>query len=356
MKTLLKVLGVVAAIGLLGGVMAYLAGSFETKISVQPHRAPPQASQAGAVDVVLVKEPVIERATGTLRAKVETVISPLIAATISSVSVWAGDEVQQGDVLVQLDSRELEARLDQQRHGLVSAEATLLRAKQDFERVQRILKADPGAVSGAELDRTEAALQSARAEALSAQRLVDEARTGLSYSTITAPISGRIVDRYADPGDTARPGEPLLRMYDPQNLRLEASVRESIASALVRGQRLSVFVDALDKELPATVDEIVPSADPGSRSFLVKASLEETPGLYPGMFGRLLIPIGETDRIYIPLSAVTQIGQLDFVEVLTDEGPIRRFVRLGRFGSDSRVQVISGLTPGERVQLGREGL
>jgi len=195
----------------------------------------------------------------------------------------------------------------------------------------------------------QASVRTARAQLLAVQRQEDEAKTTLSYSTLTAPISGRVVERYADPGDTARQGEALLRMYDPDTLRLEASVRESVASKLARGQSLMVRVDALDKEFQVEVDEIVPSADPGSRSFLVKVGLRDSSGLYPGMFGRLLIPIGQTQKIYIPLKAVTQVGQLHFVIVKTEKGDVRRYVRLGARADSDRVQVISGLIAGEKI-------
>jgi multidrug efflux pump subunit AcrA (membrane-fusion protein) len=160
-----------------------------------------------------------------------------------------------------------------------------------------------------------------------------------------------VVERYADPGDTARQGQPLLRMYDPQTLRLEASVRESVASKLVKGQQHEVRIDALDEQFAAIVDEIVPSADPGSRSFLVKVSLKDSTGLYPGMFGRLIVPIGQVEKMYIPQKAVTRVGQLDFVIVKIEKGSVRRYVRLGIPTEDGRIEVVSGLTDGEQVLI-----
>ncbi len=352
MKTVLKTLGILVALVLLGGVMAYLAGFFEPKIPVDFSGVVPSASDGRFHAVELTKERVVEEAAGTIRSKVETVISPLITASISSISVRSGDEVQQGDVLVKLDSRELKARVDQARQSVIAAQAGLTRSEKEFNRLQRILKADPGAVSKAELDRTQAALSTAQANLLRARRQEDEERTALSYTTLTAPIAGRVVERYADPGDTARQGEPLLRIYDPTNLRLEASVRESVASHLAKGQKLAARIDALDKELEAVVDEIVPSADPGSRSFLVKSILTNTAGLYPGMFGRLLIPMGWTEKLYVPVQAVTRVGQLDFVIVRTEQGPIRRYVRLGSLTDARQVEIISGLAPGEEILVG----
>ncbi len=353
MKASLKIVGIVVALVILAGVMAYLAGFFAEKIPNDFSGVLP-ATNAGEVAVVeVVTQPLVEQAAGTLRAKVETVISPIITATISSITVRAGDEVQAGDELARLDSRELKARVDQAQQAAIAAEARLAQAEKDFARVERIMKADAGAVSKAEYDRLQAAMRAARAELVRLKRQKDEALTSLSYSKLTAPITGRIVERLADPGDTARQGEPLLRMYDPTTLRLEASVRESVASKLAKGQQLWAEIDALKKQYPVVVDEIVPSADPGSRSFLVKVSLADGTGLYPGMFGRLMIPIGQTEKITIPLAAVTRVGQLDFVTVKTDLGPVRRYVRLGQRSAETRVEIISGLRAGDKIVINK---
>jgi RND family efflux transporter MFP subunit len=329
--------------------MAYLAGFFESKIPIDSNRAAVPVSSDNLYTVESTTEPLIEQASGTIRAKVETVISPLINATISSIAVWSGDEVNAGDVLVKLDSRELRARVDQAHQAVIVAEARLVKAEKDFKRTQRIYRTDTGAISRAELDRVQAAQQSAAAELLRLRRQKDETLTALSHGTLKAPIAGRIVKRYADPGDTAQQGEPLLRMYDPQTLRLEASVRESVASRLEKGQSLTAQVDAVNKHFAAAVDEIVPAADPGSRSFVVKVSLAGGTNLYPGMFGRLMIPIGEIEKIYIPSEAVTHVGQLNYVVVNTANGPIRRYVRLGENAVGNRVEVVSGLAPGEVI-------
>ncbi|MBW2440392.1 MAG: efflux RND transporter periplasmic adaptor subunit [Deltaproteobacteria bacterium] len=354
MKASLKIVGIVVALVLLAGVMAYLAGFFTEKISRDFSGVLPPTDAGEVVVVEVATQPLLEQAAGTLRAKVETVISPIITATISSIAVRAGDEVQAGDELARLDSRELKARVDQAQQAAVAAQARLAQTEKDLARVERIMKADPGAVSKAERDRLQTAMQTSRAELERLKRQKDEAQTALSYSKLTAPIAGRIVERLADPGDTARQGEPLLRMYDPTTLRLEASVRESVASKLAKGQQLWAEIDALKKQYPVVVDEIVPSADPGSRSFLVKVSLSDGAGLYPGMFGRLMIPIGQAEKITIPLDAVTRVGQLDFVTVKTQQGPVRRYVRLGQPSPDKRVEIISGLKAGDKIVITKQ--
>ena len=344
-------LGIIFALALLGGVMAYLSGFFDDKIPIDFSQVVPAADTGRTFTVRVAKESLIEQAAGTLRAKVETVISPLITAKISSIAVWAGDEVKAGQVLVTLDSRELKARVDQAHQAVVAARAQLAQTEKDLVRVKRIMRADPGAVSKAERDRVQTALRTAQAELTRLKRQEDEAETALSYSNLAAPIAGRIVERLGDPGDTAIQGAPLLRMYDPATLRLEANVRESVASKLAKGQSLTAEIDALNQKYTVVVDEIVPSADPGSRSFLVKASMTDGSGLYPGMFGRLMIPIGHVEKIYVPIEAVTQVGQLDFVVVKTEQGAVRRYVRLGEPGPKDRLDVISGLSAGEIVLI-----
>lgn len=338
----------ILALVLLGGVMAYLAGGFESKIAidVEPEPLPPRG---GALfKVAVVNEPAFEQAAGTIRSRTEAAIAPLITATIAAINVSAGDAVEQGDELILLDSRELAARKDQAQQGVAVAKAQAARAERDLERIQNVIKTSPGAISKMEYDRVQTEMQTARAGLVRAQRRVDESSAALSYGRITAPFAGRIIDRQAEPGDTARQGQTLLRMYDPSAIRVEAAVRESLAGRMQRGQRLEVRVDALERTLEAVVEEIVPTADPGSRSVLVKAGVPESAGLYPGMFARLLIPTGTRSRIYIPRDAVNQVGQLDVVYVKTDQGPTRRFVRLGMPVED-KIAVISGLRAGEEI-------
>jgi membrane fusion protein, multidrug efflux system len=174
----------------------------------------------------------------------------------------------------------------------------------------------------------------------------------LSYAEIRSPVSGRVVDRLADPGDTAVPGKPLLSVYDPNALRIEVPVRESLAITLKIDEALQVRVGARENLLTGTVDEIVPQAETGSRTFLVKVGLPAEPEIYAGMFGRIYLPAGERKRLTMPEAAAVQIGQLTFVDVLgPDRHVSRRLVTLGRPAGEGRVEVLSGLDRGDEVLL-----
>ena len=130
-----------------------------------------------------------------------------------------------------------------------------------------------GLIAVADRDAARANAAALEAELASARQALEEAESAVGYAEIHSPIAGRIVDRFAEPGDTASPGQKLLSLYNPFSLRIEARVREHLALSLQNGQELDVEVPAVGKLFSASVEEIVPAADPGSRSFLVRAIL-----------------------------------------------------------------------------------
>lgn len=351
MNNLARLFGMVTAVIVLGLVLAYLAGLFHERIDPAATVSTAVPPNGRLVAVEAVNEAIFERASGTVQAKDETLISARVTATIAKIAARAGDRVRAGDRLIELDAREFDARLAQQRESVSAAAARLAKARGDYERAQNIFNTTPEAISRADVDAAEAALRAAQAEHGAAGRAVEEARTRSSYATIIAPIDGTVIERYADPGDTATPGMPLLKLYNPSLLRLEAYVRETLATRMDVGATLLVHIDALDADLTGTVEEIVPSADPGSRSFLIKVTLPPNESLYPGMFGRLLIPSSNAERYYVPAAAIRRMGQLEFVGVGDERGVVRRYVRTGTHRPDGFVEVLSGLDPGDTVEI-----
>ncbi len=339
--------------GILGvlATIAWLSGMFTTKVE-------PGWSERGVVrltdqatDVVHeVQQGYIEEAVGTFKSSSRTIVAPKLLATINEIRVRAGDDVREGQTLVQLDSQEFQARLDQAKRSLDAAVATAAQAQKDYDRSQQLVASN--VASPAEFDRATRDLQVAQANESRAQKAVAEAEVLLSYTTITAAKNGRIVDRLAEPGGVAKPGVPILVLYDATSLRLEAPVMEHLAVQLRPGDKLEVYVDALDREFEATIDEIVPQADAPSRSLLVKASLPRSDDLFEGMFGRLRIPAGERRHLCLATDAVIRIGQLEFVDVVGGDGVVeRRLIKTGRLGMPGRQEVLSGIEAGERVIL-----
>lgn len=351
-KLLGKIVLWIVGITVLVTILALLAGVFTEKIPPGEAQVPPPAAPdfTSIQPAEQLTEIHIESLPGTLSSRRETMISPRITATIGDILVNAGEQVQAGQLLVELDSRELEARRRQARETVQAARARLEEARKHYQRMQELI--DEGTISESQFDQAEADFQTAQAELQRTEGALREAETALSYSELTAPFSGRVVDRYADPGDTTMPGQPIVKIYDPNQLRIEAYVRESLAAGLKPGQPLDVHIDAVGATVQGIVEEVVPQAEPGARAMLVKVSLSSREDLYPGMFARLLIPIGPVERLYVPADAVQRVGQLTYVWVIGEnETPSRRYVKLGDNRTTGAIEVLSGLESGDRVGL-----
>ena len=344
----ISLVGLVLTIG-------WLSGLFELKTKPGHSDRAVRRLAGEPTDIVHeIEKATIEEAIGTLKASSRTVVSTKIMATINAIAVNAGDEVSEGQVLIQLDDKEYQSRLDQAKRSLDAAVANREQAEKQFLRIEALSK--QSVTSQSDFDEASRDVQVTIADESRAKQAVLELETMLSYTTIKAAKKGRIVDRSAEPGDVATPGVPILTLYDATSLRLEAPVMEQLAVKLRIGDKLTVLVDALGREYTATVDEIVPQADAPSRSFLVKASLPKSEDLYEGMFGRLLIPAGERRHLCLNTSAVINVGQLDFVDVVLPDGNIeRRLIKIGQLGMPGRQEVLSGVDAGERVLIQHEG-
>jgi len=148
----------------------------------------------------------------------------------------------------------------------------------------------------------------------------------------------------------AVPGGPLLIVEDPSRFRLEAQVDESKIAAVKLGEGVPVVIDALsDQPIEGKVTQIIPAADPASRTFTVKIDLPSNPQIRSGLFGRARFPRGQREAIEVPKSAVLSRGQLQAVYVIgSDQLASLRFVTLGTPSGD-QIEVLSGLQNGDRI-------
>lgn len=329
--------------------VAWLSGWFEEKIPPDEAEVPvaqvPADAQVAVVERVVA--PAVEWASGAVESARRTTVAARILARIEQVHVAAGDEVAAGDVLVTLDARDLESRVRQARQALNAAEAERDLARQELARAEELMSR--GVTTRQRLDQAQSQARVAEAEVDRLRQALNEAETSLSYTEILAPVAGRVIDRLAEPGDTTAPGQPLLRLYDPEALRVEAPVRESLAFGLKVGDELRVETSALQETLSGKIEEIVPYAEPGARTLLVKVGLPSDRRLFAGMFARIAVPAGERERLLVPPQAVTRIGQLEFVTVAEEGVMVRRMVTTGESTVDDRLEILSGVKEGDRV-------
>jgi RND family efflux transporter MFP subunit len=323
-----------------------MAGGFSDK--VPPGTVTPSLSMEGdAYTVVEIQRPIFEPVPATIQAKQATFISARIMARIDAMKVRAGDTVSKGQLLIELENSDLQSRVAQAGTQKRSVKARLTEAKQSLSRAVELKQ--KGVIAVADLDKARSNYDSLAADFMTAEQSLFEAETALSFAQIRSPINGRIVDRFAEPGDTAQPGAKLLTIYNPLTLRVEAHIRERLALSLSLGQRLEAYIPSLGKRMEAEIEELVPAGDSGSRSFLVKGRLNITQGLLPGMYARLLVPAGTEKMLGLPADRIARVGQLNVIWVERDAIALRQFVRLGKKLDDGLVEIIAGVDVGDKI-------
>src|SRR5665213_1636560 len=266
---------------------------------------------------------------GTVRARLRAVIEAKGTGKIEQMLVVPGQQVKAGALLATIDAREMQSQYDQ-------TSAVRQQSESDFQRASSLFQTKT--LSQSEFDQAQSKFRVAGAAASAAETL-------LGYTKVTAPFDGVITHKDADVGDLAVPGKPLLTMEDASHLRLEADVPEALVDRVKLGDTLPVRIDALETNLAGVVSEIAPSADTGSRTFVVKLDLPPVAGLHAGQFGRVAVPVGKVSALRVP-AAVIQRGQMQFLFVVAGNHAQLRIVKTGERVGDE-VEIISGLDPGE---------
>lgn len=329
--------------------------------SSAPPAAAPAVVAAQVVRSVSAAEPQSIPATGTLRAKETANISAQVPGQIRRVLVQAGDQVRAGQLLVVLDDAATRSALDQanaaaeaasRQQAAAQSEASLAAAT--LARYQMLKKEN--SVSAQEFDEVQKRSQAAQlrvesyaAQTQQAQAAVAGARTQLGYSTLRAPFAGVVTARLADPGTLASPGVPLLQLDGGGPLQVITTVNESMIGSVRVGMKVPVAIDGTPGTVNGTVAQIVPAADPASRSFQVKLDLPVAKNLHAGMYATAEFPGATRQTILAPRTAIAMRGSLACVYAVGTDGiALLRYVTLGGT-HDNEVEILSGLSAGETL-------
>ena len=275
-----------------------------------------------------------EAAPGTVRARLRATIEARVGGNIDKLPVVEGQAVEAGQLLIGLDVREIKAKLDQ-------ALAVKEQAERDLLRYANLLQ--QRAVTQVEFDGVQAKARVARAGA-------DEAQTMLGYAQIAAPFKGVITKKFANVGDLAAPGKPLVELEDLTALRFEANIPETLIANVKPGSAVEVTIPAISRSLSGVVAEVAPSADPVSRSFLVKLDLPAAVDLRAGLYGQAAIPLSAATVLRAPRGVLLQRGQMEIVFVVENGKALMRLVRAARI-DQAAVEFSAGLQSGEILVL-----
>jgi RND family efflux transporter MFP subunit len=322
-----------AVLAVLLGVAVASCGSEHTPKTRT--EGPPVTIEAETIRLAQV--PVTVTAVGTTEPYAQATPGTRLMGRVAEVRVNEGDRVKKGAVLVRIEDQDLTARRQQAQAVLANAEANLRRMRNLYRE---------NAITKQKLD--EVVSGHAQAEAA-----LKEVQVNLDYSSVASPLDGVIVRKFVQPGDMTAPGKPLFTVEQQHPMKLTVEVGERDLAYVMVDSPVTVEIEALPSghERVGDVEALVPSADPGSRTFQVRVVIPNPDGqVRSGMFARVGFQKSERPGILVPASALIKRGQLDGVYVITNDRARLRWVRLGKaFGP--RTEVISGLEPGDVIAL-----
>ena len=322
----------------------------------------PQTVQVESVVIQRAELPTYYESVGTVKAVQNAQVSAQTIGNVLRVNVREGDRVSAGQVLAVIDDSQTKAGLERAAAGQSSAAQAAVAAKAEFALAESTLKRyevlrDRNSVSAHEFEEVQAHYEAAKARRdmasagiAGADAALVQARTAQSYTQVRAPFAGVVTAKLVEAGNLASPGLPLFSLEDASAFRLEVTVDESNMGAVKLGANTPVLIDALGgAELSARVVQVLPSADPNSRSFLVKLQLPKIDGIRSGLFGRARFSAGVRQGYSVPQAAIIRRGSMEAVYAIgSDQIASLRYLTLGRELSGN-YEVLSGLEAGDRI-------
>ena len=309
---------------------------------------PPPALTVGLIPVrrLALRRPAI--GDGSVTAWQELVIGTETGGLrVVEVGFEEGDAVRQGQVLVRLDPALPAAQLAQAEAAEAEAEAALRIAEADLRRSTELARTE--SVARQTLEQRQSATRQAAARLAAARARREEAAARLAQTRILAPGDGIVSRRSVLPGAVVQPGQEMLRLIRDGRLELDARVPELDLAGIAPGQAARVFHG--EREIPARVRAVAPVVAGDTRLGIVHLTLPPESGLRPGMFARgEITPPAAAPVLAVPQEAVVFRNGAPVVFVLAEgaEHVEARRIATG-LRQDGQVEVVSGLTEGERV-------
>ncbi|MCM8570029.1 efflux RND transporter periplasmic adaptor subunit [Gramella jeungdoensis] len=337
-----------------------IAGMASLFISCDADKKTTQEKQASIA--VSMNSPASEKgSTLGLNGKIEAVnnakLSTRMMGYVDKINVEIGDKVRKGQLLVSINNSDLQAKLAQVNAKITEAQAAYNNAEKDYNRFKNLF--EENSASQKELDDVTANYEMAKARLEAARQMKNEVQAQFTYVNIRAPFSGVITNKFAEEGDMANPGMPLVAMEAPGAFEVRATVPESEVSSIKEGTEVNVNVKTLDKTIKGVISEVSASAKNTGSQYPVKISLEDTGDeIRSGMYVSVEVPVKQetaSERVLIPSAAVVHRGALTGIYTVSSQNTaLLRWLRLGKSYGD-QVEVLSGLKADEKYIIDAEG-
>ena len=351
-KPVMIALGVVVIAGSLAGLRATQAKKDDKKPGSTV------VLEFTPADVAVVELRELERSipfSGSLAPVTQTTVKAKVPGDLNKVFVREGESVARSQVLAQIETVDLQSRVDAQVGALEEARAKLSIAQKNRENSQHLLRQK--FISQNAFDTTDSTYEANAALMRSAEAQLRIARKALEDAAVRAPFAGIVARRMVNAGEKVGVDSPLFALVDLANMEIEVPAPAAEIPAVKPGQSASFRVDGFaDRAFSGRVERINPTADAGSRSITIYISVANHDGaLKGGMFAKGDIVLGKTaTSAVIPASAVREEAGQSYVFTIEDGKVAKRAVKLG--ASDAPrglVEVQSGLEKGIRVVSAR---
>ena len=327
----------------------------------QPVAAPAEAvAELAPTDLVAVAPADLNLGlpvSGTLRAVNTALVKARVAGELQGLRVREGDAVKAGQTLAQIDPTEYRARLQQAQQQADAAKAQVDIAQRQLDNNKALVAQN--FISQTALQTSLSNLEAANAQHRAALAAADVARKSLEDTVLTAPISGQVSQRLAQPGERLGIDARVLEIVDISRLELEASVAPAQSVQLKLGQSAQLQIEGSAQPVSARLVRINPSAQASSRSVLAYLVIDNKAGsgLRQGLFAQGSLGTGSTRVSALPLSSVRTDQATPYVQLLREGRVVHQPVELGARGTvGDEVMVGVDLPPGTQVLRASVGL
>jgi RND family efflux transporter MFP subunit len=295
--------------------------------------------------------------SGTARAGRESRLSFRIPGTVEVLSTRVGDRVRAGQVLARLDPTDYRLQVEDAEAALARARAEARNAEASYARIRDLYENNNASLN--ELDAAQAGYESAIAAFESTEKKLEQARLQLGYTELTSPTDGAIAEVPVEANENVRAGQTVAVLTSGSRPEVEVGMPEMFISRVRDGQAVEVTFDALGaRTFAATVTEVGVASTGLATTFPVKVRLDgDQPEVLPGMAAEVHFRFegqDERERVVVPAFAVGEDREGRFVYVVEEVGDgigraVRREVTVGGLTADGGLEILRGLSDGERV-------
>lgn len=322
-------------------------------LGLLPGFAAPAWSQAGPATATVEYREVdlTYGAEATIEAVRQSTVSAQLTGRIVELNYDVGDFVKKGQVIVRIDQAEIAQQVAGSEAEVAKAQAAYENAKAELERNRQLVREQ--FISQAALDKSEAEFRVAEAQLRAARAGAGQASATRSHTVVVAPYSGVVSARHVELGEMATPGKPLMTGFDPADMRVIATVPQYKVAEVRTSPRAMVEIPSMNRWVQARAITVLPSADARSHATRVRLDLPANMrDVYPGMYARAYFTVGRARRLVAPVSAVVRRSEVAGMYVVNDEGqPSFRQVRLGELSGQGEIEILAGVSAGEKVAL-----